>query len=182
MDSRVPGKPGRSAANRLVRLSFPALRGRAARRRRHRGFTLVELILAVTIVGILGTLAIVGFQGYRDRIKLDQAVSDLVMLSVSIGEFKADNRRFPADLAEIGKDAMLDPWGHAYQYVDHSDGSKTGQWRKDKNIHPINTDFDLCSMGKDGKSVAPLTANPSRDDIIRANDGAFVGPVSAYDP
>ena len=62
------------------------------------------------------------------------------------------------------------------------DGSNSGQWRKDKNIVPINTDFDLYSIGKDGNSVAPLTAKPSRDDIIRANDGAFVGLVSVYDP
>jgi general secretion pathway protein G len=182
MDPRILGTSGRSAAYRHVRSSLTAVPGVAAWRRRHRGFTLVELILAVTIIGILAALALLGFQGYRDRIKLDQAVSDLVVLSVSIGEFKADNKRFPTDLAEIGKDTMRDPWGHAYQYIDHSGGGNSGQWRKDKNIHPINTDFDLYSMGKDGSSVAPLTASPSRDDIIRANDGAFVGLVSVYDP
>jgi general secretion pathway protein G len=182
MDPRILGKLGRSAANRLARASLATLPCVTAWRGRHRGFTVVELILAVTIIGILGALALLGFQGYRDRIKLDQAVGDLVVLSVSIGEFKADNKRFPTDLAEIGKDTMRDPWGHAYQYIDHSGGSNTGLWRKDKNIHPINTDFDLYSMGKDGTSVAPLTANPSRDDIIRANDGAFVGLVSVYDP
>jgi general secretion pathway protein G len=35
-------------------------------------------------------------------------------------------------------------------------------------------------MGPDGKTVAPLTAQDSRDDIIRANDGRYVGPAADY--
>ena len=37
-------------------------------------------------------------------------------------------------------------------------------------------------MGPDGQSVKPLTGLRSRDDIIRANDGAFIGKASTYDP
>jgi general secretion pathway protein G len=47
-------------------------------------------------------------------------------------------------------------------------------------VVPINTDYDLYSMGKDGKSQPPLTAKDSRDDIIRANDGAYIGPAEGY--
>jgi general secretion pathway protein G len=43
-----------------------------------------------------------------------------------------------------------------------------------------NTDYDLYSSGPDGASVGPLTAKASRDDILRANNGRFVGPASAY--
>lgn len=52
--------------------------------------------------------------------------------------------------------------------------------RKDHSLVPINSDYDLYSMGPDGKSQAPLTANASRDDIIRANNGAFYGKASNY--
>ena len=55
-----------------------------------------------------------------------------------------------------------------------------GKMRKDRFLVPINSDFDLYSMGKDGKSSPPLTASASRDDIIRANDGAYVGPAEGY--
>jgi general secretion pathway protein G len=103
-------------------------------------------------------------------------------ISASIAEFKLDHRHFPADLTEIGKNTMLDPWGKPYQYVDHSDAKGNGHFRKDKNIVPINSDFDLWSNGKDGASESPLTAKSSRDDIIRANDGGFVGLASDYDP
>ncbi len=52
--------------------------------------------------------------------------------------------------------------------------------RKDRFLVPINCDYDLYSMGPDGETTAPLTAKKSRDDIIRANDGAYVGPASEF--
>ena len=59
-------------------------------------------------------------------------------------------------------------------------GSGSGKPRKDHFLHPINSDFDLYSMGADGESNAPLTAKQSRDDIIRANDGAYYGLASNF--
>jgi general secretion pathway protein G len=50
-----------------------------------------------------------------------------------------------------------------------------GKIRKDHNLHPLNSEFDLYSMGADGDSKSPLTAKASRDDIIWARDGDFVG-------
>jgi general secretion pathway protein G len=47
-------------------------------------------------------------------------------------------------------------------------------------VVPINSDYDLYSMGKDGESVPPLTARASRDDVIRANDGAYIGLASEF--
>jgi general secretion pathway protein G len=55
-----------------------------------------------------------------------------------------------------------------------------GHARKDHSLVPINTDFDLYSMGPDGRSAPPLTAQHSRDDIVRANNGTFIGIASEY--
>jgi general secretion pathway protein G len=52
--------------------------------------------------------------------------------------------------------------------------------RKDRFLVPLNTDFDLYSMGQDEDSKAPLTAEASHDDIIRANNGGFVGLAHKY--
>ena len=52
--------------------------------------------------------------------------------------------------------------------------------RKDGNLVPINTKYDLCSFGKDGKSKAPLRAKDSHDDIIYANDGGYIGLASEF--
>jgi len=65
---------------------------------------------------------------------------------------------------------------------DHDGGSDTniGAARKDGNLVPINTNYDLCSSGKDGKSKAPLRAKDSHDDIIYANDGGYIGLASEF--
>ena len=48
------------------------------------------------------------------------------------------------------------------------------------SIVPLNTDFDLYSMGQDGASKGPLSAKASRDDVLRAGDGTFVGPAADF--
>ncbi len=60
------------------------------------------------------------------------------------------------------------------------DAASLSKARKDHFMVPINTDYDLYSMGADGKSLAPLTAKASQDDIIRANDGLFIGRASEF--
>lgn len=59
-------------------------------------------------------------------------------------------------------------------------GGAAAQARKDRFLVPINTDFDLYSMGKDGTSVPSLTAAASRDDVVRAANGAFIGLASRF--
>ncbi|RKZ94457.1 MAG: prepilin-type cleavage/methylation domain-containing protein, partial [Gammaproteobacteria bacterium] len=75
---------------------------------------------------------------------------------------------------------QTDPWGNLYQFLNMSTVVGNGQKRKDKNLVPLNTDYDLYSSGPDGQSVGPLTAAKSRDDIIRANNGGYVGKAEDY--
>jgi len=55
-----------------------------------------------------------------------------------------------------------------------------GQARKDRNLVPINSDFDLYSVGRDGMSAPALTAKVSQDDVVRASNGGFVGLARDY--
>ena len=75
---------------------------------------------------------------------------------------------------------MLDPWGNAYVYLSFEGLRGLGRMRKDKNLVPVNSDFDLYSMGPDGRTALPFTAAASRDDIVRANDGGYVGKAENY--
>lgn len=59
-------------------------------------------------------------------------------------------------------------------------GLGVGGLRKDGKLNPLNTDFDLYSNGRDGDSKGPLSAKASRDDIVRANNGAFIGLGEDY--
>jgi len=95
--------------------------------------------------------------------------------------FAANTDSLPTDLSAVGRGDMLDPWGHPYQYLNFYGNDKNPQGaRKDHSLHPLNSDFDLYSMGADGQSVAPITASKSQDDIIRANDGGYIGLARNY--
>jgi general secretion pathway protein G len=77
---------------------------------------------------------------------------------------------------------MLDPWGRPFQYLNiaNSGNKAKGHQRKDKFLVPVNSDFDLYSLGEDGVSSPPFTAKGSRDDIVRANNGAYIGLAENY--
>lgn len=175
--------PGRGMAPvdaRLVRHLAAADRRCSATGMRS-GFTVVEVLLVVLIIGVISLLAVPQYAKYQERTKIAQAKVDISGMQPLIAQYLLENRAYPATLADIGRAGMLDPWKNPYQYLDVSNIKLTkGQARKDKNLVPINSDYDLYSMGPDGQSVAPLTANPSRDDIVRANDGRFIGVASEY--
>lgn len=155
-----------------------------APRRRLGGWTALEVLLATLIVAVLAAIAIPGYGRYTTKVKARQAGMDITVIQAAISGYAVENGgALPETLADIGASVsgMRDPWGRAYGYVNHTTEPK-GKWRKDKNIVPINSDYDLYSLGADGGSSPPLTASSSRDDIIRANNGRSVGLASEYDP
>ena len=114
--------------------------------------------------------------------KMNKVVSEIEEIAQEIKKFNKINNRYPKSLEEVFDYLLLDPWGNVYQYlklemISNKDKHKI---RKNKNEKNINSKFDLYSMGPDGKSAAPLTANSSKDDIIYANDGYFIGEVVDY--
>ena len=74
-----------------------------------------------------------------------------------------------------------DPWGRPYVYTDLSQkGSQRPAPARTASLNPINADFDLYSVGEDGLTTTPLTAPQSKDDVIRARDGAFLGLAADF--
>jgi general secretion pathway protein G len=109
-----------------------------------------------------------------------KAVADIRTLDKEIMSYKIGTGELPDNLSDINWGNLKDPWGSPYQYLNFKNIKGKGKMRKDHFLVPLNTDYDLCSMGKDGKSNTPLTAKASRDDIIRANDGMYVGKAYLY--
>jgi general secretion pathway protein G len=151
-----------------------------ARMRPVAGFSLVELMIAVCIAGILAAIAAPNYIAYRDRVRTTVIISDMKMIEQKIKLFSMDNGALPDTLAQVGMDGLRDPWGRPYQYlrIDGGPPSNNGKRRKDHFMVPVNSDFDLYSMGPDGKSVPAFTGGPSQDDIVRAFDGAYFGKVA----
>jgi general secretion pathway protein G len=146
------------------------------------GFQLLEILLVTAIISILAIVAIPSYAKYREKVDIAQAKGDVASISLAIEQFYADNHGYPDSLDDVRMGTLQDPWGNPYQYLKiyGADIKGKGQFRKDKNLVPVNTDYDLYSMGKDGSSKPPFTAKPSQDDIVRANNGKFVGLVADY--
>ncbi|MCL4801248.1 MAG: prepilin-type cleavage/methylation domain-containing protein [Burkholderiales bacterium] len=142
---------------------------------------MLELMIGLAILGVLAAIALPAYTDYRERLRVYQAVSEIGELQTAIDRYIDDNRAPPASLAQINRGGMLDPWGRPYQYLDLTT-SPPGAARKNRNLVPINSSYDLYSVGKDGDSVGPLTAKASRDDVVRANDGKFIGLAQDYEP
>ena len=143
------------------------------------GFTLVELLIAICVIGALAAIAIPNYYLYIQKAKTTKGIAEMKILEREIFVFAMDNDSYPESLADIGMDGFLDPWGTPYQYLNIST-AKIGAMRKDRFLVPINADFDLYSMGPDGRSASPLTAKLSHDDIIRASNGTYFGVASGY--
>jgi general secretion pathway protein G len=149
---------------------------------RGRGFTLLELMMALVVVGLLSAIAVPSYTRYLERQKLLQCERDLRTMAGWIERYRLQNVEPPMSLGELGTAPPKDPWGNDYQFLNFNAPIKgiKALIRKDHNLHPLNTDFDLYSLGKDGRSSPPLTAKASRDDVIWARDGAFVGLAADY--
>ncbi len=145
-------------------------------------FTLIECLLALALLMALAAMAVPAYTNYVDQASVAQAKTDIRSLEQAIARFEAARNALPDTLADIGASAKKDPWGNPYRYLRIAGAGLTGKalLRKDRFLVPINSDYDLYSMGKDGDSKPPLTAAPSRDDVIRANNGAFIGRAVDY--
>ncbi len=149
------------------------------------GFTMIEMMIVMAIIGTLLAIALPMFQGALDKAHVARAIGDIGALQTDIAAFEAGGKGLPETLDDIGRGTLLDPWGNPYEYlnfhIDEGGGRQPpGGARKDRFLVPINSTYDLYSMGKDGNSVSALTAPASKDDIVRANDGGFIGLAMKY--
>jgi len=145
------------------------------------GLTVIELLITVAIIGMVSSIIIPTLTHQLEKDKNKQAASDIAVIGASLAVFINDYGVPPDNLGQVGLAGKRDPWGNPYQYLNvFSDGSGPPHPRKDHFMHPLNSDYDLYSMGADGDTKVPLTANASQDDIIRASNGGYIGIAADY--
>ncbi len=147
-----------------------------------RGLTLIELLVVIAILGTLGGIAIPMYSNQIEKARIVKAIAEIAIMQKEIMAYDGEesDNFLPNTLDDIGRGNLLDPWDNPYEYLNFANVAGQGPKRKDQFVVPLNTDYDLYSMGKDGKSKAPLTAKDSADDVLRANDGRFIGLASEY--
>jgi general secretion pathway protein G len=130
------------------------LQGNPLRKKLNRGFTLVEILLVVTIIGILAALVIPKIVGRGEDARIKKAFADVNGgIKTTLGMYEVDTGSYPKTLQDMVQQPAdvknwhgpyfdppvvpEDPWGHPYVYVYPGRRNTTG--------------YDLYSMGPDGQ-------------------------------
>ena len=95
-----------------------------AKKRRIRGFTLIEIMIVVVILGILATLVVPAIMDRPDHARQVRAKQDIRTIVSALSLYRLDNLSYPTTLDDlsVGENKYLertpnDPWGNPYQYI-----------------------------------------------------------------
>ncbi|NNF97299.1 MAG: prepilin-type N-terminal cleavage/methylation domain-containing protein, partial [Halobacteria archaeon] len=66
------------------------------------GFTLIEILITITILAVITSIAMVGYRGYIETTRLNITINQLTEMSIAINDYGLDNASFPSSLDEIG--------------------------------------------------------------------------------
>jgi general secretion pathway protein G len=123
-------------------------------RRRQGGFSLIEILIVIVIIGILAGLVVVNVMDRPDQARVVAARNDINGLQNALKLYRLDNGSYPP--ADVGLEALVkrpasatnwkpggyverlskDPWGHDYQYLNPG----------------VRGEIDVFSFGRDGKA------------------------------
>lgn len=140
----------------LSRLKKAAARTLSPAHKDEAGFTLVELMVVIVIIGLLATVVVINVLPSQDRASVEKARGDIATLSQALTLYRLHNLQYPS--TDQGLQALVsapeglasperyqpggyiqnlprDPWGNAYQYI----------------VPGEHGDFDLYSLGADGR-------------------------------
>lgn len=135
----------------------------------------MELVYAIGVVAVVASISISGVNAYENHAREARAIGDIGTISVQLYRWQSNNRKFPETLAEAGLSGFVDPWGNPYRYVNVAT-AKSDAILRDRSSTPLNSDFDLYSMGPDGRTELRLALGKAAlDDVVRTNDGRFIG-------
>ena len=146
------------------------------------GFTLIEILMVIVIITLIIAFAWPAYESYVERSRYVDTTVQITTMQKTIHDYEISKGFLPNSLDEVGYTDKRDAWGRPYEYLNLRTLKGGGKARNDKGLKPLNSDFDLYSVGPDGLTDASLAKPESRDDVVRARDGKFVGLASVFDP
>jgi type IV pilus assembly protein PilA len=154
-----------------------------------KGFTLIELMIVVAIIGILAAIAIPAYQDYTIRAQVSEGLSLASDVKAGVAEYVAQTGDWPADLIEAGMGSLAtldDKSGRYVEQLDVSNGTIIVTYGRDANskidgailsLQPlVNENGDVVWMC--GKSVQPLN---TYDDSGGAAGGGTTSDAGTTD-
>lgn len=123
-----------------------------------RGFTLIEIMVVVVIIGVLGAIVVPQFMNRPDQAKVTAAKIDIQAIATALEMYRLDNFHYPSTQQGLEalskrpsgmpparnwnphgylKNLPVDPWGTPYQFLN-------------PGVQSVDSSYDLYSLGSDG--------------------------------
>lgn len=135
------------------------------------GFTLLEVMVVIVILGILASMVVPNLMGSQDRANMQKAISDVTALETSLSLYKMDNYDYPT--TEQGLEALIEQTGIEPEPRRFPEDGYIKRLPKD----PWGSEYVLLNPGEQGKmdvfSVGPDGEAGTDDDIGNWNLGDF---------
>ena len=135
------------------------------------GFTLLEVMVVIVILGILASMVVPNLLGSQERANMQKAVSDVTALETSLSLYKMDNYDYPS--TEQGLEALVDQTDIEPEPRRFPEDGYIKRLPKD----PWGNEYVLLNPGEQGKmdvfSVGPDGEAGTEDDIGNWNLGDF---------
>jgi len=128
----------------------------SARQAKQRGFTLLEIMVVIVILGLLASFIIPNLMGNKDKADRQKAVSDIVALENALDMYRLDNGRYPTQqqgLSALIAKPTLSPIPRNYPEEGYLRRLPQDPWGSDYQLrNPGKTSkIDIMSAGADGE-------------------------------
>jgi type IV pilus assembly protein PilA len=135
-----------------------------------KGFTLIELMIVVAIIGILAAIAIPAYQDYTIRAQVSEGMTLASSVKASVSEFFADRGTWPADLTDLGIDNA--PSGKYVESLTVDDGTIIITYGNDANPEIAAETVTLKPLVSDNLDVIWQCAENAPTNGAEAASGA----------
>ncbi len=145
--------------------------------------TILEVLVAMAGTATILAIALPVLEGAQEDLRRHEAVTDLQVIQFQVTKFELKYGTIPANIAalDLNEDVATDPWGAPYHYLNYEYAvSPDFVPREDQFLKPVNTAYDIFSQGPNLDHHKNLSNWRSKDDIVRASDGEFIGVADEF--